>query len=363
MGAVIFCNIAWMSLYRGINDNDKPKNGGSWVGENNDAMESLNFCPRNGRCYGYVEHGWADLRLERLDNTAVKADILDDVTVIWVATGEKGSCIVGWYENAEMYRKCQEFEDGNGYYFAADVNNAYRIPVSKRDFPVPRAAQAGKGRGMGQSNVWYADSDFAKGRYIPKVLEYLAEMKDKCRIAGFSPEELKSKTNICGKTNEELLEMAVAASDDGDVLRASQITNQILAQEESPCGFIRVFKGLGQEAMYCYDEAIESYEDALKHFTDEEYDRCLDIDAKEKLSRMYRLTGKNFLSWHMEEEIFTDYKELKDNAGMVDSLLEMMSIAHEENDLKRIKKLIDIYDDIGTKYCSDEVDVYRKLLK
>ena len=43
MGAVVFCNIAWMKNYRGITDEDQPYNGGSFVKENNDAMERINF--------------------------------------------------------------------------------------------------------------------------------------------------------------------------------------------------------------------------------------------------------------------------------------------------------------------------------
>lgn len=31
MGAVVFCNIAWMKNYRGITDEDQPYNGGSFV--------------------------------------------------------------------------------------------------------------------------------------------------------------------------------------------------------------------------------------------------------------------------------------------------------------------------------------------
>ena len=363
MGAVVFCNIAWMKRYRGITDDDQPRNGGAFVKENNDAMESMNFLPYQDMCYGYVQQKGYKLCLERLDRTASRADVLDDVTVVWVATGDEGSRIIGWYENAKMYRNCQEFEDGSCYYFVTKVADAYRIPVKKRDFPVPRASQEGKGRGMGQSNVWYADSDFARGRYIPKVLDYLEEMRQECRIAGFTIEERKKKTSISNKTNEELLNMATDASDDGDVLEALQITNQVLFQEESPCGFIRVFRGLGLEAMYCYDDAIESYNDALEHFTEDEVENRLDVDAKEKLSRLYRLTGKNFLAWHMEEEIFSAYREEKNNAGMVGSLIEMMSIAAEEKDFGRMKKLIAAFDDIGTQFRADDVKYYREVLK
>ncbi len=362
MGAVVFCNIAWMKRYRGITEDDHPKNGGAFVKENNDAMESMNFLPYQDRCYGYVQQKGYKLCLERLDRTASKADVLDDVTVVWVATGDEGSRIVGWYENAEMYRICQEFEDGSCYYFVAKAVDAYLIPVKKREFSVPRASQEGKGRGMGQSNVWYADSDFARGCYIPKVLEYLKEMRQECRIAGSTIEERKKKTAITNKTDEELLDMAAEASDDGDILGALQIINQLLFLEKAPCGFVRLFRGDCLEEMRCYDEAIESYKEALAHFTEDELQSGLDVEAKEKLSRLYRLTGKNFLAWHMEKEIFSAYKGGKNNAGMVDSLLEMLSITCEEKDFERMKKLIVAFDDIGTKYRDYDVSYYRKLL-
>ena len=363
MGAVVFCNIAWMNRYKGITDTDQPRNGGSWVKENNDAMESLNFAAYNNVCYGYVEHRGSDLNLERLDKTAIKADVLDDVTVVWVATSEEGSRIVGWYENAQMYRHMQEFDDGSCYYFSASADNAYRIPVTKRTFPVPRATHEGKGRGMGQSNVWYADADFAKRVYIPKVMTYLDGIRNVCRITGFTLEERRKIADIPYEKLEDLLSMAAAASDDGDILQAVQISNQILHEDKNAGGFIRVFRGLGLEDMLCYDDAIEAYKDALVHFTDDEKERFLDVDAKEKLSRLYRMTGKNFMAWHMEEEIYAAYREDKDNAGMVGSLLEMMSIASEEKDFGRLEKLIATFDDIGTKYCADDVEYYRDMLK
>lgn len=40
---VLFCNIAWMKYYRGITEDDKPENGGSWVNETQTAHECFNF--------------------------------------------------------------------------------------------------------------------------------------------------------------------------------------------------------------------------------------------------------------------------------------------------------------------------------
>lgn len=364
MGAVVFCNIAWMKDYRGITDADQPTKGGSWVKENNDAMEKTNFLPINGNCYGFVMHR-GQHRLECLDKTAAKAEVLDDVTVIWVATSKSGRKIVGWYEHAEMYRDWQAY-DQDGYYieytFCTGARNAYLIPIGLREFAIGSAHPAGKGRGMGQSNVWYANSEFGQ-RLIPKVLKYLEEMKPKCRLLGFTQEEIKKQSNIHEKTSMELWDLACKAFDEGEYLKSLQIYNQAQSIEETPCGKLRFDRAFNLEMLFCYDEAIDVYTEALKNVTEEEYDVWLDVNIKERLSWLYRKTGKNFLAWHMEEEIFSAYKEGKNNAGMVDSLLEMLSITCEEKDFERMKKLIVAFDDIGTKYRADDVKYYRNVLK
>ncbi|WP_238860155.1 hypothetical protein [Clostridium sp. YIM B02569] len=40
---ILFCNIAWMDYYKGVTKKDRPKNGGSWVKDNDDAHEAYNF--------------------------------------------------------------------------------------------------------------------------------------------------------------------------------------------------------------------------------------------------------------------------------------------------------------------------------
>ena len=141
-----------------------------------------------------------------------------------------------------------------------------------------------------------------------------------------------------------------------------QILNQILAQDKG-IGHAWVMHGLALEEMLCFDEAIEDYKRALENFTAGQVTVGLAIDCKEKLSRLYRITGKNFLAWHMEEKILEDYRRINNTDGMVESLLEMMSIAKEENDFERLKKLITSYDEIGTGYCADDVNYYRNMLR
>ena len=64
---VIFCNIAWMKEYKGITVDDIPKNGGSFVKENNDCCECTNFLDLNHKCYGFIQNKGNSLHIERLD--------------------------------------------------------------------------------------------------------------------------------------------------------------------------------------------------------------------------------------------------------------------------------------------------------
>ena len=112
-------------------------------------------------------HQGEELHIERYDKILRDFDEVRDMTVVWVASDGKSSKIVGWYEHATMYRFWQQFYDSlycgdwrNSYNFVAEEKDCYLIDEKDRSFVVPRAPLAGKGKGMGQSQVWYADSEF-----------------------------------------------------------------------------------------------------------------------------------------------------------------------------------------------------------
>ena len=108
---ILFCNIAWMKYYNGITHDDKPVNGGSWVKENENAIECLNFTPYNDRIYcGYVSTksnrgNRNQLHIEKLEGITKEDNIAEDVLVIWVAKRNEASksTIVGWYKNATVF--------------------------------------------------------------------------------------------------------------------------------------------------------------------------------------------------------------------------------------------------------------------
>ena len=215
MAKVVFCNIAWMKFYSGITDNDQPKNGGAFVKENKDACESFNFYPYNHYCLGYVRAPGQRLNLARVEDVPDYVNKIDDVTVIWVATNDIGRHIVGWYEHAEMYRYYQEFYDSvNGedrcwcYNFVASEKDVYLIPEELRNFRILSASKAGAGLGMGQSNLWYADSAITKEKFVPKVLEYLEKIRPQTIQQYWRKEFVEKIADIQGKNVEELNELA-----------------------------------------------------------------------------------------------------------------------------------------------------------
>jgi len=169
---VIFFNIGWMRKYQGITDYDQIKGGG----RNARKHEIFNFLNCDGYCYGYVQPSNYSykIKIDRI-GASIKVDSLENVLVVWTARNpDKGGVyIVGWYENATVYRDYQENIDRKriykgetfGFFAKAKIKDCHLLPIIERTKRVPR----GKG-GMGQSNVWFADKIT---KDVNKIREYL----------------------------------------------------------------------------------------------------------------------------------------------------------------------------------------------
>ena len=179
---IVFCLIGWMKHYRG-NDDDLISGNESYLKENKTGGEIYNFRNYNGKCYGYFMYYGNQVHIERIHDAEKNTDTVENVLVVWVAGGK----IVGWYENATVYRYCQpspfhfedEYEDEYAYNVSADAHNCFLLPEEKRTFIIPTAKKNGKGRGTGSSRIWYADDDIAytENILIPSVLNYIEEYK------------------------------------------------------------------------------------------------------------------------------------------------------------------------------------------
>ena len=187
---MIYLNIAYMKFYKGITEDDKPYNGGSYIGDTGNAGEKYNFSAFDDEyVYGFAEPGFTkggyengnqkELHIENIDPSCADSDHLDNVIVIMCAKdpASSNSVIVGWYENATVYRNVKIFNKESEQRWMnvkCLIKDAHLIDSSKRTFTTPRAKQ--DGIGFGQSNFWYANQENDYDFRI-KTLDYIKSIK------------------------------------------------------------------------------------------------------------------------------------------------------------------------------------------
>jgi hypothetical protein len=163
-----------MDLYAGL-AGDKPQGGGSYVEEEGFGHEVFNFmADDDGRFRGYVRPPRGGrIHIERL-GAAAGAKHVSCVTVFWAATNpiRGGTCVVGWYDNATVYRdwkpsskKTRLLPNGDKAGFVVEAPSTHLISSDDRLLDLPRANA--KQTGIGQANVWYPPPEWAK-----KLLDY-----------------------------------------------------------------------------------------------------------------------------------------------------------------------------------------------
>lgn len=162
---MIFLNTAWMERYEGLIGNDSEiHGGGSYVEEYGYGHEIFNFKTIGSKVYGYAQAGGSN-NLQRLGADR-DDEYIEDILLVFTATHKDGGTyIVGWYKDATFFKDYQDiklakrkFKDEYiGYYAITDAENAVLLSVDER-FSFPAIPRRVKG-GMGQSNIWYADSD------------------------------------------------------------------------------------------------------------------------------------------------------------------------------------------------------------
>lgn len=171
---VLFARISWMKFYAGALD-EKPVGGGSYIKEHI-GSELFNFKPVRGFLYGFAKGGsrTSAFNLKRIDPKVGEADKLEHVTVVFVAKHPGGGQrVVGWYENATVYRKWEKhpiqpvYRKGVAFCIKAAPAEARLLPTRWRTELVP-----GQKGGMGESNVRYP-VDHGQAAFKPWMLRIL----------------------------------------------------------------------------------------------------------------------------------------------------------------------------------------------
>lgn len=340
---VLYCYIAYMIDYKGITPKDKPVNGGLFVKETGNAHEKYNFLPgADGFVNGFVETKHKDgykakdskpnqLHIEKIDPSAKNDDSLDHVTVFFCAkpsTGKGDIELVGWYEDATVYRDRKYYvaDDGEkmNTNIRTDNGKAFLIPVGKRNFIIPRATDR-SGVGFGQSNIWYAEGPEGES-FKKKTFEYIRTYK-KQKVEEQTEEYdevLKAVDKIEGITDTEresiarsrigqdlfrnmLFERdrvcAICGIENNKLLRASHIKpwNKCSGKEER----LDINNGLLLCAQHdaLFDKGLISFDEEgeiliTKYLSDSDIG-ILDIDVTKKIKVSEGM--KPYLKWHNDD--------------------------------------------------------------
>ncbi len=171
LGRLLICNIAYMKRYDGITGDDCILGGGGkYPTKNKDGGEKYNFhiC-EDGMVRGFVETLYndmanhigeleyaKDIHIENIDPSFKGVDVATGVRVVFISKGPgyDKNVVVGWYENAKVYRKRQSKDGKAAFNIECSPSEAFLIPDSGRDFFYPKKNQDGT-YNFGQSNISY----------------------------------------------------------------------------------------------------------------------------------------------------------------------------------------------------------------
>jgi tetratricopeptide (TPR) repeat protein len=352
---IVFCRVAWMKHYRGITQYDVPRNGGSFVSENNDAHESQNFLPYNHFCHGFTMHRGETLNLSRIAGSQIQSDVLEDVTVVWVARNLAGkNYIVGWYEHATAYRDCQTLPEPTrenntvmqDYWFKAQEENCVLLPETARSFEIPMATTGMVGQGMGQSNVWYANAD-AAAPLKQRVLDYIRNYNGVRISVSHTAEDLKRCAADKGQSPEELLKLAKEIPDSYEAL----LNVNLLLEKEYSAEALRIRAIILME-LHCYTEAAE----AFRRYLYEEKD---DIPCMQDLMYSEIMMSHGLIAIEIGTKLLNLMDDCEDKQRVFHNMM-VIYICNGERD--NALSLLNKYRSLAEKYNTENLKWYEEEL-
>lgn len=176
---MIFFNIGWMKNYTGTDASDPTIGGHGYLDNHDHGAEAFNFLPTKDRTFrGYRPPGAGQKTdISRL-GAGTKDEFIDGVLVVWIAR-EKGSgetLIVGWYDNARVYRSAQPggvFLYGNREDYSAEarIEDSKLLPEVARSFRIA-SSRTKPGEGFGQKPTWYGSDAVNK-----RVWQYISSFQ------------------------------------------------------------------------------------------------------------------------------------------------------------------------------------------
>jgi hypothetical protein len=193
---MLICNVSYMKYYNGITDDDKIESGGgSYPTENKDGGEKFNFRVReDGTIKGFVETNYSgegavvgdikfanDIAIENIDSAFKGEESANGVRVVFISKGPNNdkNVVVGWYDNAIVYRKRQSLDSTFGFNLQCSKDDAHLIPDDQRDFAYPKK-NPDETYNFGQINISYPYN--SKQQTTIELADKLNEYIDKIKL-------------------------------------------------------------------------------------------------------------------------------------------------------------------------------------
>lgn len=194
---ILLCRTVWLRHYD-ARDDDPPYGNHGWVREGNVPHEIKNFLPTaTGDLLGFVQvRDWGRINIDRLGADHSDSQI-DDVTVIWCAQhpDERGIVVVGWYENATVYRERQPCPEGWGrddgewaFRIKGRIESSQLVEAPLRDFVVQPAGLGRDGHIFGQADLRYVAEEFPE--LTERLLNYIRRQRRLSREAAIRTNRL-----------------------------------------------------------------------------------------------------------------------------------------------------------------------------
>lgn len=187
---ILFARVGFMKFYQGPKPGDEKPIGGGLYNADEIGHEVYNFRDIDGVLYGYFQPHMKppyEINLGRIVQGCAD-DKIDNVLVIWFATNPigKGQVVIGWYNNATVFRSMQSpnallLRENYSYNVKARTEDCVLLPLSKRKFPVGHDIEGTKEGNPGQANAFYVldeqgqERDFRneKNTWIKTLIEYV----------------------------------------------------------------------------------------------------------------------------------------------------------------------------------------------
>ena len=191
---ILFVNVAPMEYFKG-HEGVIYESGGDYWKEYGFGHEMLNFLDIDGYCYGNAPKRFKLKAISDDIQEDENGEYIDNVLVVFTSKSSTGTCVTAFYVGARLYGNpikdkalpmrsfdnsvlendsLVPFNDFIGYEMVCKTENAYVIPLHKRDKQVPRA-KSESDPGMGQSPQWYAKGE-KNAQYKKIAIAYIEQL-------------------------------------------------------------------------------------------------------------------------------------------------------------------------------------------